>query len=93
MHHDLFTATDPALQPLATDRKVPTAEPLRASTWVCASVVQKALRRGDVELATRAAATLLRSDPARLWRRLAGIVVEDIGLGCVLNRVCVCLIC
>ncbi|RNJ42377.1 hypothetical protein B5V01_08235 [Mesorhizobium erdmanii] len=44
------------------------------------SALQKAIRRGEADLATRAAATLLRADPAKLWRRLAGIVVEDIGL-------------
>lgn len=80
MHHDLFTATDPALQPLVSDHEVPTVEPLRISPWLAMSALQKGIRRADVDLATRAAATLLRNDPARLWRRLAGIVVEDIGL-------------
>lgn len=80
MHHDLFAA-DPALQRLVSDRRVPTVEPLLVSSWVAMSVMQKAIRRTDTNLALRAAATLLRNDPARLWRRLAGIVVEDIGLG------------
>lgn len=79
MHFDLFT-TDPALQPLASDCKVPTVEPLSASSWVAASVAQKAIRRGDVDLATRAALALLDTDAAKLWRRLAGIAFEDIGL-------------
>jgi len=83
MRFDLFTATDPAFQPLASNRKVPSVEPLPVSSWVAMSAMQKAIRRGDVDLATRAAATLLRSDPARLWRRLAGIVVEDVGLASV----------
>jgi len=39
------------------------------------------VRRGDADLALRAAAALLKSDPAKLWRRLAGIVFEDIGFG------------
>lgn len=82
MHFDLFT-TDPALQPLASDREVPTAEPLPVSSWVAASALQKSVRRGDADLALRAAATLLKSDPAKLWRRLAGIVVEDVGLASV----------
>jgi len=80
MHHDLFTAADPALLPLASDSRVPTVDPLRVSPWVAMSAMQKGIRRGDVELATRAAATLLRNDATRLWRRLAGIAVEDIGL-------------
>lgn len=81
--HDLFTATDPALQPLLSDYEVPTVEPLHVSKWVAASVVQKGIRRGNVDLALRAAATLLKSDPAKLWRRLAGIVFEDVGLASV----------
>lgn len=83
MHFDLFTATDPALQPLASDRKVPTVEPLLTSSWVAMSAMQKGIRRGDVDLALRAAATLLKSDPAKLWRRLCGIVYEDVGLASV----------
>lgn len=82
MHHDLF-ATDPALQPLVSDRMVPTVELLRASPWVCMSAMQKGIRRGNVDLALRAAATLLKVDPAKLWRRLAGVVFEDIGLASV----------
>lgn len=80
MHHDLFTATDPALLPLASDRKVPSVEPLPVSSWVAASALQKSVRRGDTILGLRAAATLMKSAPAKLWRRLSGTVVEDIGL-------------
>ena len=83
MCHDLFTAADPTLQPLASDREVPTAEPLPVSPYVAASAVQKGIRRGDVDLALRAAVTLMQSDPAKLWRRLAGIVFEDVGLASV----------
>lgn len=80
MRFNLFT-TDPVLLPLASDRTVPTVEPLPVSPWVAMSAMQKGIRRGDVDLATRAAATLLKSDPAKLWRRLVGIVFEDVGLG------------
>jgi len=80
MRFDLFT-TDPVLLPLASDRTVPTVEPLPVSPWVAMSAMQKGIRRGDVDLATRAAATLLKSDPAKLWRRLGGIVFEDVGVG------------
>jgi hypothetical protein len=83
MHHDLFIAAEHTLWPLASDHKAPTVEPLRASSWVCASALQKALRRGDTDLALRAAASLLEQDAAKLWRRLAGIVFEDVGLGSV----------
>jgi hypothetical protein len=80
MQFHLFSAASPITRTLMADHMVPTVEPLRISPWLAMSALQKGIRRADVDLATRAAATLLRSDPARLWRRLAGIVVEDIGL-------------
>lgn len=83
MHFDLFTTTDPVLKPLASDYEVPTVEPLPVSSWVAASAMQKAIRRGDVDLALRAAVTLMKSDPTKLWRRLAGIVFEDVSIGSV----------
>jgi hypothetical protein len=51
------------------------------SPWVAMSLMQKAIRRGRKHLALRAAATLLRGSPERLWRRLGGIAFEDIGVG------------
>ena len=83
MHFDLFTTISPTLHPLASDRRVPTAEPLHISPWLAMSAMQKGIRRGDVDLALRAAATLLKSDPAKLWRRLTGVAVEDVGFGSV----------
>jgi hypothetical protein len=44
------------------------------------SLLQKAPRRGHKELAFRAAA-LLTTTPDKLWRRLACIAFEDIGVG------------
>lgn len=55
-------------------------DPLTVSPWLAASALQKAIRRSDTRLAMRAAQTLLRTDPQRLWRRLCGIAFEDIGL-------------
>ncbi|ESX80263.1 hypothetical protein X759_14075 [Mesorhizobium sp. LSHC420B00] len=78
--HSLFDAADPTFKALASDHKTPAVEPLRISPWVAMSALQKGIRRGDVDLATRAAATLLATDPAKLWRRLAGVGFEDIGL-------------
>ncbi|MDX8477006.1 hypothetical protein RFN28_00785 [Mesorhizobium sp. VK24D] len=89
MFQPLFDATDPTFRALASDHKAPTVEPLPISPWVAMSAMQKGIRRGDVELALSAAMTLLRSDPAKLWRRLAGIVVEDVGLA---NLDCVALV-
>jgi hypothetical protein len=45
------------------------------------ALLQKAIRRGRPELALQAAATLLEQSPERLWRRLACIAFEDVGLG------------
>jgi hypothetical protein len=59
----------------------PQADPLQVSPWVAMSLLQKAIRRGQEDLALRAAATLLRDAPERLWRRLGCIAPEDIGLG------------
>jgi hypothetical protein len=45
------------------------------------SLLQKAIRRAEEDLALQAAATLLHIDPARLWRRAGCIAFEDIGVG------------
>jgi hypothetical protein len=60
---------------------IPEPQPLDVSVWLAMSILQKAIRRGEVGHALRAAATLLRDDPDKLWRRLAVAVFEDIGLG------------
>jgi len=44
------------------------------------SLLQKTIRRGEISLALRAAATLLRDNPDRLWRRLSVTAFEDIGV-------------
>jgi hypothetical protein len=58
----------------------PPCQPLSISPWVAMSLLQKAIRRGRKDLALRAAATLLRRSPERLWRRLGCIAFEDIGV-------------
>jgi len=42
--------------------------------------LQKAIRRGREDLALRAAATLLRDAPEKLWRRIGCIAYENIGV-------------
>jgi hypothetical protein len=54
--------------------------PLNISPWLAMSLMQKAIRRGKAQLALRAAATLLRDSPERLWRRLLVTAFEDIGV-------------
>ncbi|SFL48621.1 MgsA AAA+ ATPase C terminal [Loktanella salsilacus] len=69
------------IQRIAAQERVPQGQPLQISPWLAMSMLQKAVRRGRVDLAMNAAATLLRDSPDRLWRRLGGIAFEDIGLG------------
>jgi hypothetical protein len=67
-------------QRIAERDSVPPIEPINVSPWVGMSLLQKAIRRGREDLAQRAAATLFLNDPDKLWRRIGGIVFEDIGL-------------
>jgi hypothetical protein len=60
--------------------QTPTYDPLNVSPWIAMSLLQKANRRGQEHLALRAAATLLRDAPDRLWRRSGCIAFEDIGV-------------
>lgn len=52
-----------------------------ADVWLLASLLQKAVRRGDLETARRAGHQLLGLDAPRLWRRLMTLALEDIGIG------------
>src|SRR5437868_11188243 len=56
-------------------------DPLNCDRWVASSLLQKAIRRSEVELAFRAACTLLKLDNRSIWRRLIIIAFEDIGAG------------
>jgi hypothetical protein len=58
----------------------PICDPAKISPWVAMSLLQKAIRRRQEHLALRAAATLLRVSPERLWRRCGCIAFEDIGV-------------
>jgi hypothetical protein len=52
-----------------------------ADRWLMASLLQKAIRRGQPQMALAAALTLLEMDQPRLWRRLMTVALEDIGVG------------
>jgi hypothetical protein len=60
-HHDLVAAFLPMTVPS------PLALP---DSWIARSVMQKAIRRAETELAGRAAVTLLRMDHTATWQRL-----------------------
>ena len=59
----------------------PAVIPSDQSPWLLAALLQKSIRRGRTDLALAAANGLLAYRPERLWRRLAVIAVEDVGLG------------
>ena len=57
-----------------------TPRPVSLSPWVASALLQKSIRRGRKDLALLAAATLMEIAPERVWRRVACIAWEDIGL-------------
>ena len=70
----------PGLAEHTLDPKTP-APFLHADPWLLASLLQKAVRRGELAMARRAGHQLLNVDPTRLWRRVMVTALEDIGLG------------
>jgi replication-associated recombination protein RarA len=54
---------------------------LQCDRWIASSLLQKSIRRGEVELAQRAACTLHVFDRSAIWRRLVVIACEDVGVG------------
>lgn len=51
--------------------------------WLASSLLQKAIRRSETELAEQAAASLLRLRGSATWRRFLVIAVEDVGIASV----------
>ena len=54
--------------------------PLAVDRYIALSAFQKAVRRGNEELALRAAATLTINGPKAIWRRLGIIAFDDVGV-------------
>jgi hypothetical protein len=75
-----IAAASDQLRDAIAEFQLPPCNPLLISPWVAMSLLQKAIRRGRKELALRAAASLLTRSPERLWRRVACIAFEDVGL-------------
>ncbi len=59
----------------------PRTEPLSIDLRLAVSALQKAIRRGNAEEALSCARLLADKDAQRLWRRLAVIAMEDVGIG------------
>jgi hypothetical protein len=55
--------------------------PILADPWVVSSLLQKSIRRGDAEIAQKAAHTLFKLKGSAIWRRFIVIAFEDIGVG------------
>ena len=55
--------------------------PLRVDPYEASSLLQKAIRRGCIELAIQAAEALYKYRGRAVWHRLATIAFEDVGLG------------
>ncbi|PZP54863.1 MAG: hypothetical protein DI586_08625 [Micavibrio aeruginosavorus] len=55
--------------------------PVPGDKWLLSSSMQKAIRRGDLQIATSAAASLWRQDRNTLFRRLITIAPEDVAIG------------
>ena len=61
-----------------------TIEPLSTlDAWSSSSLLQKAIRRGEVHLAQRAAVTFHRLRPKAIWHRFMVIAFEDVGVASV----------
>jgi hypothetical protein len=83
-HQEFLNASYGELAELLAERPqgtIPEPLPLEISPWLAMSLLQKSIRRGETGHALRAAATLLRDDADKLWRRLAVGVFEDVALG------------
>ena len=74
---ELAQAKDRLLSRL--DQDLPAAKPLNADQWIVNSLLQKAIRRGEVGVAQRAALTFFNQKGTAIWRRLIIIAVEDVG--------------
>src|SRR3954451_21255801 len=59
----------------------PHLEPLSVDPWVASSLLQKAIRRGDSDLAAQAALTFYLYRGKAIWRKFVVIAFEDIGIG------------
>ena len=57
-----------------------TPRPLSCDRYIARSVMQKTIRRGEVELAQRSLANLYEHSPRDVWRHIVIICVEDIGV-------------
>ena len=58
----------------------PPDKPIAADPWIVSSLLQKSIRRGEADIAQRAALTFFNLKGTAIWRRLMVIAFEDVGL-------------
>ena len=80
---DLFPATGRTPTDDGHSGRPTIPQPFPIDAWVASSLLQKAIRRGDADLAERAAITLHRLRGNRIWRRFLVIAFEDVGIASV----------
>jgi hypothetical protein len=78
---DLFGEAKRRLASKIDSCSLPSIEPIAADPWIVSSLLQKSIRRGETEIAQRAALTLLKWRGSAIWRRFMVIAFEDIGIG------------
>ncbi|WP_204351099.1 hypothetical protein, partial [Serratia marcescens] len=66
----------PHALPLVGSSASDAVRPLAVDHWLVSSLLQKAIRRGDADLAARAALTLLDLRGSTIWRRFMVIAFE-----------------
>ena len=77
---DVFGEAKQRLAREIDSSSAPLAEPIAADPWLISSLLQKSIRRGETDIARRAALTLSKHRGAAIWRRLIVIAFEDIGI-------------
>jgi hypothetical protein len=82
MRDELGAARQRLAREIDSNSAIP-SEPLAADPWIVSSLLQKSIRRGERELAQRAAFTFVRLKGAAVWRRFMAIAFEDVGIGSV----------
>ncbi|HTM80195.1 hypothetical protein [Asticcacaulis sp.] len=62
-----------------TTAKIIITHPIPCDRWIARSALQKAIRRGEADIALAALATLFEAVGEGIWRHLTVIALEDIG--------------
>ena len=80
MRDELGAARQRLAREIDSNSALPSKQ-IAADPWVVSSLLQKSIRRGERELAERAAFTFFHFKGAAVWRRLMVIAFEDVGIG------------